>query len=102
MNDTKEQGQQTNSLPPDAYPKAMNFIGQNLLTSLVQTMQNLPPPLRSNEVVVQALAAFLGNVIHKQYPQDGEACQQMLERLTKLVRVHLADIAQHSQETPVS
>lgn len=96
MNVTSENTQEANTLPSDAYPKAMNLIGQNLLTSLVQTMQNLPLPLRSNEVLVQALAAFLGNVLHKQFPDDQAAGQQMLERLTKLVHVHLADIEQFS------
>ena len=92
MNENSENTQQANTLPPDAYPNAMNLIGQNLLTSLAQTMQNLALPLRSNEVLLQGLAAFLTNVLHKQFPQDQGSCQQTLERLTKLVHVHLTDL----------
>lgn len=99
MNLDTEATQQDYSLSQEAYGKAMNFIGQNLLTSLVETMQNLPPPLRNNEIALQGLAAFLSNVIHKQFPEDPESRHQLLGRLTRLISTHLDSIEQLSQES---
>lgn len=93
MTETREDIKQTNALSPEDYTKAMNMVGQNLLNALVQAMQNVPTPLRSNELVMQGLAAFLSNVLYKQFPQNKEARQQGLEHFTKLVAAHLANIS---------
>lgn len=73
-------------LSNEDYTKAMNFIGQSLLTSLVQSLENLSPPLRNSNVISQALSAFLANIIYKQFPGDAEACQKMLDAITQLVQ----------------
>lgn len=83
---------QTSGLTPEDYNKAMNFIGQSQLANLVKTMQELPESLRSNEMVLQGLAAFLSNVLHKQFPTDAEARGQIFERFSKLVNTHLDNI----------
>lgn len=79
---------------PEEFSKAMNFIGQNLLSTLIQSIQELPAPLRNNEMVLQGLAAFLSNVIHKQWPDNKEARKETLDRFTKIVNAHLANIAE--------
>lgn len=89
MTVSSEKTEETN-LPPDAYPKAMNLIGQNLLGTLAESMQSLPSALRTNEVAMQGLAAFLANVLHQQAPQNSAARQQMFEGLSKLIHAHIA------------
>jgi hypothetical protein len=84
--------QEVDTLAPEEYIKAMNFIGQNLLSSLVQSVEKLPQALRSPKVISQALAAFLTNVIYKQFPDDNESSQQMLDEISKFVRVQLENI----------
>jgi hypothetical protein len=91
MNDTN--AQPTDALSSEDYNQAMNYIGQNLLSSLVKITDNLPAPLRNKDVVMQGLAAFLSNVVCKQCPQDREARQLMLAQLSKLVGMHLENIA---------
>lgn len=81
--------QLNNELTEEDYSRAMNFIGQNLLASLTQTVEQLSPELRNRKVVAQGLAAFLANVIHKQFPQEPELCSKMLEEFSAQVRVHL-------------
>ncbi|KTD02454.1 hypothetical protein OQJ19_04945 [Fluoribacter gormanii] len=82
------------ALTNEDYSKAMNFIGQNLLTSLVQSVEKLPPHLRSNNVISQALSAFIANIIYKQSPGNPESCQQMLDAITKLVKMQLENLPQ--------
>ncbi|KTC92390.1 hypothetical protein OQJ18_10215 [Fluoribacter dumoffii] len=82
------------SLTNEDYSKAMNFIGQNLLSALVQSLEKLPPPLRDSNVISQALSAFLSNIIYKQFPDSPEACQKMLEAISKLVSKQLDKMSQ--------
>ncbi|MDP3269289.1 MAG: hypothetical protein Q8M40_09605 [Legionella sp.] len=89
-----DNNQKDNDVTAEDYSKAMNFIGQNLLTALKQSVEGLPPQLRNRKVVNQGLSAFLTNVIHKQFPDNYEFCQQMLDELTKLVRTQLDQIPQ--------
>lgn len=81
----------------EEYSKAMNFIGQNLWMNLTQSVEKLPPQLRNRKVVSQALSAFLANVIYKQFPENHDLCQQMLDDVTKLVKVQLDNIPQSSE-----
>ncbi|KGP62503.1 hypothetical protein EP47_06255 [Legionella norrlandica] len=97
MNVANENSQPTGTFTPEDYAKAMNFIGQNLLSSLTQSVEKLPPQLRNLKVVSQALSAFLTNVIYKQFPENHESCQQMLSEISKLVSVQLNNIPQTSK-----
>ncbi|MBA2653332.1 MAG: hypothetical protein H0U73_13875 [Tatlockia sp.] len=81
-----------NVLSDEDYSRAMNFIGQNLLSSLTQSVEKLSPELRNRKVVTQGLAAFLANVIHKQFPDDSDLCQQMLNEFSNHVRVQLENV----------
>ncbi|STY28243.1 Uncharacterised protein [Legionella wadsworthii] len=87
------------TLSNEDYTKAMNFIGQNLLAALVQSLEKLPPPLRDSNVISQALSAFLANIIHKQFPGDSTACQKMLEALNQLVKLRLESFSQVEKKT---
>ncbi|MBA3536831.1 MAG: hypothetical protein H0T84_09510 [Tatlockia sp.] len=81
--------EKTQTITAEDYSKAMNFIAQNLLSSLVQSVEKLPSELSSRKVIAQALSAFLANVIYKQYPKDANSCQQMLDELSKLVQMQI-------------
>ncbi len=89
-----ENNQSAEILTNEDYSKAMNFIGQNLLSALVQSVEKLPPPLRNSNVISQALSAFLANIIYKQFPGNPESCQHMLSSITKLVKMQLDNIPQ--------
>lgn len=80
------------SLSQEDYSKAMNHIGQNLVSSLTKSVQELPSSLQSKNVVSQALASFLANVIYRQFPEDKETRQQFNSRLHELVQTHLDSI----------
>ncbi|MBN9228469.1 MULTISPECIES: hypothetical protein [Legionella] len=92
-----ENTQADGTLTNEDYSKAMNFIGQNLLSSLIQSVEKLPPNLRNNNIISQALSAFLANIIYKQSPGNPESCQQMLEAITNLVKMQLNNIPQPSK-----
>lgn len=89
--------QPVDALTAEDYSKAMNLLGQNLMSALTQSIEKLPQPLRNRKVVSQALSAFLANLIYKQFPEDDESRQQMLDELTKLVQVQLDHISQLSE-----
>ena len=97
MNTVNEHTQQDHTLTAEDYTKAMNFIGQNLLSSLIQSVNNIPAPLRKSKVVTQALSAFLANVIYKQFPEDHNSRQQMLDDLNKLIQIQFDHIQQPSK-----
>ncbi|HHT0592414.1 TPA: hypothetical protein ACTXXA_000275 [Legionella anisa] len=82
------------TLTNEDYSKAMNFIGQNLLSSLVQSIEKLPAHLRNSNVISQALSAFLANIIYKQFPDSPESCHQMMDAMTKLVKMQLDNYSQ--------
>lgn len=84
----------TDALTNEDYSKAMNFIGQNLLSSLVQSIEKLPPNLRSSNVISQALSAFLANIIYKQFPESPESCHKMMDAITSLVKMQLGNYPQ--------
>ncbi|MCP0913081.1 MULTISPECIES: hypothetical protein [Legionella] len=83
-----------NPLTGEDYAEAMNFIGQNLLSSLAQSIENLPAELRNRQVVFQGLSAFLTNIIYKQSPTNQTFCNEMLDDLAKLIRQQLNEIYQ--------
>lgn len=90
----------TNSQTHDAltnedYSKAMNFIAQNLLSSLTQSVEKLSVQFHNRKVISQAISAFLVNVIYKQFPDNQEACEQMLGEITKIVTLQI-DAISHS------
>ncbi|WP_392538835.1 hypothetical protein [Legionella sp. 227] len=93
----EETTQPVETLTNEDYSKAMNFIGQNLLSSLVQSVEKLPPHFRNSNVISQALAAFLANIIYKQTPGNPESRQQMLEAMTNLVRMQLNNVPNPSK-----
>jgi hypothetical protein len=82
------------ALSNEDYSKAMNFIGQSLLSNLSQNAEQLPPELRNIKVISQALSAFLANVIYKQFPDHADSRQQMLDELIELVNMQLNHISQ--------
>lgn len=85
MNNTSEE----NTLSSEDYAQAMNLIGQAMYSSLAQTMENLAPALRNNEMVIQGLAAFFSNIIHQQASEDEGLRQHMLNHFTSVVKAHL-------------
>ncbi|KTD78804.1 hypothetical protein [Legionella waltersii] len=72
--------------------QAMNTIGQQLFQSLSESVQKLPQPLRKGKIVNQALAAFLTNVIYRQFPEDKQARELTIDQLLAFVKQHLAQI----------
>ncbi|CDZ78767.1 hypothetical protein BN59_03081 [Legionella massiliensis] len=89
---TNTNAENTEVLTAEDYNKAMNFIAQNLLSSLSQSMGALPQQLHNRKVVSQALAAFLTNIIYKQFPGDKDLSQEMLNEITEFVKLQLASI----------
>ncbi|KTD35668.1 hypothetical protein Lmor_1115 [Legionella moravica] len=83
----------TKSAPTDEeYSQAMNLIGSNLFSSLVQSMEKLEPHFRNHKMVSNALSSFLVNVIYKQSSGNTETIQQMLDEILKLVKIQLDSI----------
>lgn len=83
----------TESAPTaEEYSQAMNFIGQNLFSSLVESMEKLQPQFRNQKMASNALSSFLVNVIYKQSSENIETSQQMLDEIFKLVKIQLDSI----------
>ncbi|KTD61438.1 hypothetical protein [Legionella spiritensis] len=80
-------------LTQEDYSQAMNLIGQNLFTALTQSVDKLQPSLRNNNVVFQALAAFLANIVHKQFPDNRDSSKKVIDDLAKLIHLHLDSVA---------
>ncbi|HBD9376171.1 TPA: hypothetical protein KLD42_003096 [Legionella pneumophila] len=97
MNVNSENSQSGEAVTAEDYSRAMNFIGQNLLSSLTQSVEKLPPQFSNRRLVCQALSAFLTNVIYKQFPEQPESCQQMLDDITRHVSMQLDKIPQPSK-----
>ncbi|KTD76899.1 hypothetical protein [Legionella worsleiensis] len=83
----------TESAPTaEEYSQAMNLIGSNLFSSLVQSMEKLQPHFRNQKMVSNALSSFLVNVIYKQSSGNTEKIQQMLDEILNLVKIQLDSI----------
>lgn len=82
----------TNTISQDELTQAMNSIGQELYKTLIQSVQNLPQPMRKGKIVNQALAAFLTNVIYQQFPEDKQARKLVIDQLLNFVKLHLEAI----------
>ena len=83
----------TESIPTaEEYSQAMNLIGSSLFSSLVQSMEKLPPHFRNQKMVSNALSSFLVNVIYKQSSGNAVAIQQTLDEILKLVKIQLDSI----------
>ncbi len=83
----------TESAPTaEEYSQAMNFIGSNLFSSLVQSMEKLQPHFRNQKMISNALSSFLVNVIYKQSSGNTETSQQMLDEILQLVKIQLDSI----------
>ena len=83
----------TESAPTvEEYSQAMNFIGSNLFSSLVQSMEKLQPHFRNQKMVSNALSSFLVNVIYKQTSGNTEAMQEMLDEILKLIKIQFDNI----------
>jgi hypothetical protein len=77
---------------PEDYTKAMNEIGQNLLNALSNTAATMPAQLRTTDMIMQGVATFLANVLHRQFPKDVASRDQLHEYLTHLVSKQLSTI----------
>jgi hypothetical protein len=86
--------QSGNTITVEDYSRAMNIIGQSLLSTLTQILEKLPQELRNKKVVTQGLSAFLANVIHKQSPDNQDLCKEMLAELTDFVLIQLENVPQ--------
>ncbi|MBA2709584.1 MAG: hypothetical protein H0U57_03205 [Tatlockia sp.] len=84
-----ETNQAADAFSAEDYSKAMNIIAENLLSTLVQSVQKLPPEFSNRKVIVQALSAFLANVIYKQFPEDEGSSQKMLNDFTNIIQIQL-------------
>jgi len=83
----------TGSTPTvEEYSQAMNLIGSNLFSSLVQSMEKLQPHFRNQKMVSNALSSFLVNVIYKQTSGNTEAMQEMLDEILKLIKIQFDNI----------
>jgi hypothetical protein len=76
----------------EEYNQAMNSIGQQLYKSLTDSVQKLPEHLRKGKIVNQALAAFLTNVIYRQFPDDKQARELTIDQLMAFIKLHLEQI----------
>lgn len=94
----EESKEQAGVLKEEDYSRAMNFLGQNLLSTLSQAVEQLPPELRNRQVITQALSAFLANVIHKQFPGDEDSCQQLLGDFANLTKTQLTMMVEFSKQ----
>ncbi|ARB93534.1 hypothetical protein [Legionella longbeachae] len=74
------------------YSRIMNFIGQNLYSSLAESMEKLPPHFRNQKMVCNALSAFLVNVIYQQSSGNKESCQKMFGDITQIIENQLNNI----------
>lgn len=74
------------------YAQAMNFIGQSLYASLVQSVEKLPAHFRSQKMVCNALSAFLVNVVYKQSSGNYESCQKMIDEINMIIKNQLENL----------
>ena len=91
MSKPDEQEVQQN-LTDEDYSQAMNVIGQNLYSSLAQSIDELPEYMRSKDLVMQALSGFVANIIHQQAPTDPDSCQETLKQVNEIIQMHLTSM----------
>ena len=67
---------------------AMNYLGQELSTTLFKTIHELPKPLRSPEMLLRGIEALLANLLNQKFNN----AHQMLDDLCAHVHMALDDL----------
>lgn len=75
-------------IEPDDFPNAMNYIGQNLATTLFKSIHELPQPLRTPEMLLRGVEALLANLLNQKF--DGS--HDILDSLCEHVHMVLDDL----------
>jgi hypothetical protein len=65
----------------DDMPNAMNYIGQNLATTLFKSIHELPAPLRTQEMLLRGVEALLGNLLHQKFSNAHDILDSLCEHV---------------------
>ena len=80
------------NIAPDDVPNAMNYLGQELGTTLFKHFHELPKPLRKPEMLLRGVEALMGNLLHQKF-NDPEDPHAILDSLCEHVHMALDDLA---------
>jgi len=75
------------------FPVAMNYIGQNLSTTLFKSIHELPVPLRTQEMLLRGVECLLGNLLHQKFSSNAH---DILDSLCEHVHMALNDLESRS------
>ncbi|MBL7478452.1 hypothetical protein IZU94_00515 [Legionella sp. 27fs60] len=74
----------------------MNYIGQNLVGTLFKSINELPAPLRTHEMLLSGIEGMLGNVLHQKFSTNAH---EKLDGFYKHIRMHLNELGHRPIET---
>ena len=86
---------ETNIAEDDVY-SAMNYIGQNLVETLFKSINELPAPLRTPDMLLSGIEGMLGNVLHQKFSSNAH---EKLDGFYEHLRMHLQALGHHPQKT---
>ncbi|WP_238400267.1 hypothetical protein [Legionella bononiensis] len=84
------------NIADDDYYSAMNYIGQNLVGTLFKSINELPAPLRTHEMLLSGIEGMLGNVLHQKFSTNAH---EKLDGFYKHIRMHLNELGHRPIET---
>jgi hypothetical protein len=76
-------------MDPDDFPSAMNYIGQELSTTLFKSIHELPKPLRKPEMLLRGVEALLSNLLNQKFSDNSHG---VLDSLCEHVHMALDDL----------
>lgn len=72
---------------------AMNYLGQELATTLFKALHELPMPLRKPEMLLRGVEALLTNLINQKFDNP----HNILDSFCDHVHMSLTDIESHAR-----
>lgn len=84
------------NIAPDDASNAMNYLGQELSTTLFKHLHDLPKPLRTPEMLLRGVEALITNLLHQKFnsPEDPYA---ILNSFCEHVHMALDDLEKRSK-----
>lgn len=69
------------NIEPDDMETAMNYLGQELSTSLYKGLHELPSPLRKPETMLRGIEALLGNLLNQKFNNAHDVLDSLCEHV---------------------
>lgn len=87
-------GYSISNIDPSNMEMGMNYLGQQLATTLFKGIHELPKPLQSEEMLLRGIEALLTNLLHQKFSNPHQTLDHLCEH------VHATLVHLKSQEKP--